>query len=188
MSDDKTSGLATGGRPVAEARGPREPMAKTDFKSVDEYVAAQPAASQPVLQRVRDAVRKALPGAREVISYQIPAYRSENGLILFFAGWRAHYSLYPASAALVAEFAAALAPYEVEKATIRFPLDGRVPVRLIARIAKFRAREAAQRAAEKGARPTARRSTPRPVRGARARAVQATPGSRRPARTTRRDD
>ena len=75
-------------------------MARTDFRSVDEYVATQPKASQAILQRVRSAIRKALPGAEEAISYQIPAYKLRARSVLYFAGWKEHYSLYPASGRL----------------------------------------------------------------------------------------
>jgi uncharacterized protein YdhG (YjbR/CyaY superfamily) len=119
-------------------------MAKPAYNSVAQYIAAQPAAARPVLQQVRAAIREALPDAEEVISYQIAAYKLPGGIALFFAGWKQHYSLYPANAALVAAFKDALAPYEVNsKGTIRFPLDKPVPVTLIARIAKFRAKEIA---------------------------------------------
>lgn len=127
-------------------------VAKTDYKSVAAYIAAQPAASRPVLNQVRAAIRKALPDADEVISYQIAAYKLEGGAALYFAGWNQHYSLYPANAALVAAFKDALAPYEVNnKGTIRFPLDEPVPVKLIERIAKFRAKQIAAAVKEKAA-------------------------------------
>jgi uncharacterized protein YdhG (YjbR/CyaY superfamily) len=116
-------------------------MARTDYKSVDEYIAAQPAEAQLVLRRVRAAIRKGAPAAEERISYQIPAYKLPGGAVLYFAGWKQHYSLYPATDRLVAAFRDELAPYVVEKATIRFPLSGRVPARLIERIARFRASE-----------------------------------------------
>ena len=116
-------------------------MAKARFVSVDEYLAAQPEAARDVLKRVRSAIRKAIPAAEETISYQIPAYKLRGGRILYFAGWKRHYSLYPATARLLAEFKDELAVYEVEKGTIRFPLAGPVPVKLIERIAKFRATE-----------------------------------------------
>jgi uncharacterized protein YdhG (YjbR/CyaY superfamily) len=121
-------------------------MAKTDFKSVDEYIASQPEAVQGVLKRVRSTIRKAVPGAEEVISYKIPTYKLPGGAVLYFAGWRHHYSLYPASAHMVAAFKDDLAPYAVNKGTIRFPLSEPVPVKLIERIAKFRAQEVAARA------------------------------------------
>ena len=58
----------------------------------------------------------------------------------------AHYSVYPATAALVASLGDALAPYEYNgKGTIRFPLDGPVPTALITRIARLRAAEDAAR-------------------------------------------
>ena len=106
---------------------------------------------QAILQRVRSTIRKAVPGAEEAISYQIPTYKLHGGSVLYFAGWKQHYSLYPATDHLVAAFKDDLAPYEVSKGTIRFPLSEPVPVKLIERIAKFRAKEAAERAKAKRA-------------------------------------
>ena len=121
------------------------PMGRRDFMNVDEYISAQPEAAQVVLQRVRNALRKALPGAEEVISYKIPAYKLQNGLVLYFAGWKEHYSLYPAGERLVAAFKDRLAAYKVTKGTIRFPLGEPVPVKLVEDIARFRAQEAEHR-------------------------------------------
>jgi len=126
-------------------------MAKIDFKSVDEYIASQPEGMQSVLGRVRSTIRQALPGAEEVISYKIPAYRLHGGAVLYFAGRKQHYSLYPATGGLVAALKEQLASYEVSKGTIRFPLSQPVPVKLIGRIAKFRAKEAAKREKAKAA-------------------------------------
>jgi uncharacterized protein YdhG (YjbR/CyaY superfamily) len=128
-------------------------MAKADFKSVDDYLAGHPEEVRNVLRRVRSTIRKALPGAEEAISYQIPAYRLDGGYVVYFAGWKRHYSLYPATDHLVAAFRNDLAPYEVSKGTIRFPLSQPVPVRLIERIAKFLAKEAVRRAKAKRAGP-----------------------------------
>src|SRR4051794_22865983 len=116
-------------------------MAKTDYRSVDEYLDAQPEAGRPVLQQVRAAIRDALPDAQEVISYQIPAYRVAGRVALYFAGWKQHISLYPASERIVQAFGTELAPYEVEKGTIRFPLD-HPPLQLIAAIARLMAEQA----------------------------------------------
>ena len=120
-------------------------MVRTEFKSVDEYIAGQPDALRAVLKRVRAAIRKALPGAEEVISYKIPTYKLKGTAVLYFAGWKHHYSLYPASASLVAALKEDLAPYKVNKGTIRLPLSEPVPVNLIERIAKFRAKGLAKR-------------------------------------------
>jgi uncharacterized protein YdhG (YjbR/CyaY superfamily) len=132
-------------------------VAKTDFKSVDQYIRAQPEGVRPILQRVRGAIRKAVPAAAEVISYQIPAYKLPEGTVIYFAGWKEHYSLYPATAPVVAAFKNALAPYRLSKGTIRFPLSEPVPVKLIAGIAKLRAKETVARAKAKRAAPKKRR-------------------------------
>jgi uncharacterized protein YdhG (YjbR/CyaY superfamily) len=132
-------------------------MTKTAFKSVDEYIATHPESAQAILQRVRSTIRKALPGAEEAISYQIPTYRLHGGYVVYFAGWKQHYSIYPVTGRLVAALKDDLAPYEVDKSTIRFPLSQPVPVRLIARISKFLAKEADERAKAKTAKPKKRR-------------------------------
>jgi uncharacterized protein YdhG (YjbR/CyaY superfamily) len=116
-------------------------MAKPDFKSVDDYIGSQPKSAQNVLETVRNVIRKAVPGAEEVISYKIPAYKLHGDPVIYFAGWKEHFSLYPVSDQVVAELKNDLAKYKVNKATMRFPLSEPVPVKLIERIAKFRAKE-----------------------------------------------
>ena len=127
-------------------------MKKTVFQSVSEYVAAQPKPIQAILRRVRETIRKAVPAAEESISYQIPTYKLEGQVMMYFAAWKEHYSLYPTTAPLLEAFGSALDGYAMSKGTIRFPLDEPVPVRLIARIARFRATEAKARAAAKASR------------------------------------
>jgi uncharacterized protein YdhG (YjbR/CyaY superfamily) len=124
-------------------------VAKAGFQSIDDYIAAQPEESREALARVRSAIRKALPGSDEVISYQMPAYKMGGRVILYFAGWKQHYSIYPAVGRLQEAFKDELARYELSKGTIRFPLCDPVPVRLIGRIAKFRAQEVAEAALRK---------------------------------------
>jgi uncharacterized protein YdhG (YjbR/CyaY superfamily) len=81
----------------------------------------------------------------------MPAYRLPEGLVIFFAGWKAHYAIYPGSGTFLAEMRDELAPYKVSKGTIQFPLDRPVPVRLVAKIAKLRAAEMVAKAAAKKA-------------------------------------
>jgi uncharacterized protein YdhG (YjbR/CyaY superfamily) len=140
-------------------------MAKTTYKTVDEYIASQPRALQPVLERVRRIVRKALPEAEEVISYQIAAYKIDGRTVLYFAGWKDHFSIYPSTDRLVVEFDKELAPYEISKGTIRFPLAEPVPAKLIEKIARFRANEAAERRKVKAA-AAKTRTAPRKTRAA----------------------
>ncbi len=113
------------------------------FASVTDYLAAQPPAARKALKQVRAALKKALPKTEEVISYQIPAYRVPGGrIVLYFAGWKAHFSIYPATAGVAKAFGAVLGDRLGKKGTIAFPLDEKVPVGLIAKIAKLRWKEA----------------------------------------------
>jgi uncharacterized protein YdhG (YjbR/CyaY superfamily) len=117
-------------------------MAKTDYKSVDAYIAFQPAAARPVLERVRATIRKAVPKAEESISYQIAAYKLNGYPVLYFAGFKSHVGVYPITGAASKEFAQEIEPFLHGRATLRFPLDEPLPTKLIAAIAKFRAKEA----------------------------------------------
>lgn len=124
-------------------------MARVRFNSVDEYVHAQPEAVQRALKKVRSVARKALPGAEEVISYNIPAYKLHGERVLFFAGFKRHYSIYPATRRLIEAFKNEPGAHEFKSSTIRFPLSEPVPVKFIERVAKFRGKEAADRAKTK---------------------------------------
>ena len=139
-------------------------MAKSEGPTVDAYIAAQPPTARPALKEVRRTLRNALPGAVERISYQIPSYFLPGGAALYFAAWKSHYAVYPASDALLAAFEDELAriapPYGVRARTIRFPLAGPVPVRLIARLAKFRAEEITELARLKALRKVGAKKAP----------------------------
>jgi uncharacterized protein YdhG (YjbR/CyaY superfamily) len=121
-------------------------IAKSKPESVTEYIAAQPRPSQRALRSLRGVIRKALPEAEEGISYGMPAYRQHGYVVLYFAGWREHYSLYPVNARTIAALKAPSASYEVnDKGTIRFPLSEPVPVKMITAIARLKEKEAAAR-------------------------------------------
>jgi uncharacterized protein YdhG (YjbR/CyaY superfamily) len=126
-------------------------MPKSDFKSVDDYIAAQPKSDRAALKRVRAAILKALPRSEETISYKMPAYKSDLGVVIYFAAWKEHFSLYPASKTLIDAFRKDLGRCTINKSTLRFALAEPVPETLIARIAKFRVREQDARAKAKAA-------------------------------------
>lgn len=131
-------------------------MPRPTFDSVKDYIAAQPREARPVLERLRATIRKALPGVSEGISYQIPVFKLDGVMVLYFAGFARHYSIYPATSHVVAALKKELAGHLRSK-TIRFPLDQPVPTRLVTRIARLRAEEALEHAAEKTAERAARK-------------------------------
>jgi uncharacterized protein YdhG (YjbR/CyaY superfamily) len=112
-----------------------------DFNSIDDYIAAQPAAARTSLRRVGDTIRKAVPKAEESISYGMPTYKLHGERLLYFAGWKKHYSIYPATKALLTVFKGDLENIEIANSTLQFSFATPVPVKLIERIAKLRAKE-----------------------------------------------
>lgn len=107
--------------------------------SIDDYIAAFPADRQETLQSLRAAIRAAAPDAEERTSYGMPAFY-QGGNLVYFAAFKAHIGFFPTSSG-VAAFKRDLAPYKISKGTIRFPLDKPLPLKLIARIVRFRVAE-----------------------------------------------
>ena len=136
--------------------------ARTAAKNVTAYIAGFPRPVQTILKRLRGIVRKAVPGAEESSSYQIPSYKLYGRPVIYFAAFKEHYSVYPSNTRLVGAFKEKLDGYEMSKGTIRFPLSEPVPVKLIEGIAKFRAKEVAdaEKAKSEKARPTLRSTHP----------------------------
>jgi uncharacterized protein YdhG (YjbR/CyaY superfamily) len=119
-------------------------------ETIDDYIAAAPAAVRPILAKVRDTIRKAAPQAEERISYRMPAYRL-NGELAYFAAFKNHIGLYPPLEG-DDQLRAAVAKYANEKGNLRFPLDAPIPYPLIARIVKQRVKWNAQAVKAKAAR------------------------------------
>lgn len=106
---------------------------------VDAYIAAFPQKVQAVLRKVRRTIRAAAPRAVECISYRIPAYR-QNGVLVYFAGFKSHVGLYPpvrGDAALVK----AVKKYAGPKGNLKFPYDEPLPLALIARIVRHKVKQ-----------------------------------------------
>jgi uncharacterized protein YdhG (YjbR/CyaY superfamily) len=121
-------------------------MNRPPIATIADYVAALGETQRTALTRAIAAIRKGLPGAAESISYRIPTFKIDGHAVLYCAAFAGHYSIYPATSALVASLGDALTPYEYNgKGTIRFALDSPVPTALITRIARLRAAEDAAR-------------------------------------------
>jgi uncharacterized protein YdhG (YjbR/CyaY superfamily) len=113
-------------------------------KNVDDYIAAFPVATQTLLLQLRATITKAAPGAKETISYQMPAYKY-HGALVYFAGYDRHIGFYP-TASGIAAFKTELSAFKSAKGSVQFPLDKPLPLRLITRIVKFRVKENARKA------------------------------------------
>ena len=118
--------------------------ANTTFKNTDEYIALFPADTREILERLRAAIKQSAPGAEEVISYNIPAFKL-NGMLVWFAANKGHIGFYPTGSPIKA-FKKELAGYKTSKGAIQFPIDKSIPLKLVKEIVKYRVKENAAKA------------------------------------------
>jgi uncharacterized protein YdhG (YjbR/CyaY superfamily) len=112
-------------------------MAKTNFASIDEYIAACPEQSRGYVQKIRETIRAVVPEGREKISYQIACVELNGKNLVHFAGWKNHVSMYPIPSGPKG-FTKEISKYADGKGTIKFPLDKPLPLKLIRQVVKYR--------------------------------------------------
>jgi uncharacterized protein YdhG (YjbR/CyaY superfamily) len=116
----------------------RKPDAKRMAATVDEYLATISEPARSALVKMRAAIRSAAPPeAVETISYRMPALRTKKGVLVWFAAFSNHCSLFP-TAAVIEAFKDNLKNFSTSKGTIHFPTDKPLPVELIKKIVKAR--------------------------------------------------
>lgn len=117
-------------------------MAKTDFKTIDEYHSIFPAEVQERMQQIRKIIKEVASEAEEVISYQIPAFKIGKQFLMYYSAYAKHISLSsPWSPALLKEFEADLEGLKVSRSAIQLPSDKPIPAAFVTRLVKFRKRE-----------------------------------------------
>ncbi len=119
-----------------------KPKKATD---IDGYVSQFSTDVQAVLEKVRTTISHAAPDAKEVISYQMPAFK-QHGILVYFAAWKKHIGLYPPISGDKA-LEKAIARYAGPKGNLQFPLDEPIPFSLIERIVKLRVNQDSAKAA-----------------------------------------
>jgi uncharacterized protein YdhG (YjbR/CyaY superfamily) len=129
-------------------------MATAGERAVDAYIAASPKAVQPMLRELRQAIRSAAPKAEEKISYRMPFY-AYHGRLIYFAAHKTHVGMYPIIGREKDLYAKELKPYMAAKATLQFPIGQPLPIALVKKVVKERAKENEAKAPGK---PQAKRS------------------------------
>jgi uncharacterized protein YdhG (YjbR/CyaY superfamily) len=118
--------------------------------SVDEYMKALPGDVFKVLDKIRSQIKSAAPKAEEVISYQMPAYK-HHGMLVYFAAFKDHCSLFPASKKVLGVFKNDLKNFKTFGGTIQFTLDHPLPLKLVKQIVQYRVKENEEKKALKDA-------------------------------------
>ena len=98
------------------------------------------------LERLRQTIREVVPTAEECISYQMPAFRHDGRVLVYFAAAANHCAFYPGG--MVSDFKDELEAYETSKGTIRFQPERPLPASLVRKIVTARVAQNAARALE----------------------------------------
>ena len=111
---------------------------------VDEYLGGLPSETRAALERLRATIRAAAPDATEVISYRVPTFKHQGGLV-GFAGFEGHCSFFVMSPEVMEAHAEELESYDTAKGTIRFAPDQPLPDALVRKLVEARIKENEER-------------------------------------------
>lgn len=116
-------------------------MAKTDYKTIDEYHCAFPPELVERMELIRKLIHEIVPEVEEVISYQIPCFKYK-GYLIYYSAYARHISLsYPFSEGLLKAVEPELKKYKVSKSAIQLPNSEPLPLDLIKKIVAWRKKE-----------------------------------------------
>jgi uncharacterized protein YdhG (YjbR/CyaY superfamily) len=122
--------------------GKKGPM--PNFKTIDDYITAQPVEVQNVLQELRSIIKEAAPDAVEVLNYKVPAFNlipgGKRDQQIMMAGYAKFVGFYPFPTTM-AQFSDELKDYKQGKGSVQFPLSKPLPKDLIMRMVTFRREE-----------------------------------------------
>ena len=110
-------------------------------ETVDAYLAAVPEEQRAALEKLRNQIKAAAPGATETISYQMPAFKLRGRLLVSFAAFKNHCSFFPMSGAVIEAHMDELKPYYTSRGTIRFTPGKPLPAALVKKLVKARIAE-----------------------------------------------
>ena len=109
------------------------------YKTINAYIGHTPRQAQMQLTQLKKTIEQTVPHAVAGISYGMPQYKLNGRLLTYFAAFRDHVSLFPGPV-VIKQFARDLQSYKTSKGTIQFPLDKKLPLELIRKIIRHKAK------------------------------------------------
>jgi len=113
----------------------------TPAKEIDDYIAALPAEQAAALSHLRSVVAAAAPDAVEAISYSMPAFKLGRRVLVYYAAFKDHLSLFPASGSVMDKLGVDLRKHFSGKGTLQFTAEHPLPDDLVRRIVEVRREE-----------------------------------------------
>jgi uncharacterized protein YdhG (YjbR/CyaY superfamily) len=123
-------------------------MEKLPIKYIDDYMAFQPEKVRETLENLRQIIRETAPEAEEVISYGIPAFKY-HGMLVYFAAYKKHCSLFGGTGSLTEEMKEELKAYKTSKGTIQFTVEKPLPDELVRHIVQYRMQQNVEKMSNK---------------------------------------
>ena len=112
---------------------------QSKYSTIDEYISTFPQNVQKLLEQVRKAIKDAAPDAVETFGYGVPAFKLNGKYLVYFAAFKNHIGFYPAPDGIEA-FKEELKIYQTSKGAIQFQYDQPLPLDLVTKITKYRAK------------------------------------------------
>jgi len=112
----------------------------TGARDVDDYLSRLPDEPRAALEKLRQTIKSFVPGATEVISYQIPTFKYQERMLVSYAAFKEHCSFFPGAAPIEAH-RDELKSYQTSKGTIQFPASKPLPAALVKKLVKTRLEE-----------------------------------------------
>lgn len=109
------------------------------FDSVDAYIQAQPTQKRAQLEKIRKTVQKLLPGTEELMSYGVPAFKYNKRALIYYAAFKDHLSIFPASDEMIEAVGNGLEKFRASKGTLKFTVKEPLPDKLLKAVIEFRA-------------------------------------------------
>ncbi len=112
---------------------------------IDEYLARVPESRRVILQALRATIRKAVPEAKECISYKVPAFRIDGHVVGGFANFSSHMSYLPFSGSVLSTLDDSLEGHPRTKSALHFTESSPLSSALVAKLLQTRLAEIADR-------------------------------------------